>query len=76
MSDQNADEFRNPLTRSKPLGGPVGVAIVSIVPIAAIILAVVFGFVGSWSWSWLFFLLIPLSGIVVYGFRSGNGSGR
>jgi hypothetical protein len=75
MSDQNSDEFRNPLQRSTPLGGPVGVAIVSVVPIAAVILAVVFGYVGSWSWSWLFFLLIPLAGIVVYGFRSG-GPGR
>jgi hypothetical protein len=69
----NDDQFRNPLARQSPLGGPVGVAIASVVPLAAIVLAVVFGFVGSWSWSWMFFLLIPISGIVVYGFRGRGG---
>jgi hypothetical protein len=70
--EPNADAFRNPLARSTPLGGPVGVAIASIVPIAALVLFLVFGLLGFWSWSWVFFLLIPVSAILVYGFR-GRG---
>lgn len=66
----SSDDFRNPLARSKPLGGPVGVAIASVVPFAALVLFFVFGLLGFWSWSWMFFLLIPLAGILVYGFRN------
>jgi hypothetical protein len=76
MSDQSdAEEFRNPLARSKPLGGPVGVAIVSIVPLVALALFLILGFAGFWSWSWAFFLLIPIAGIIVYGLR-GQGPPR
>ncbi|MGP3535507.1 hypothetical protein ACTU3I_11985 [Microbacterium sp. RD1] len=71
-SDTGNDPFRNPLERSKPLGGPVGVAIVSITPIVALVLFLVFGFLGFWSWSWIFWLLVPIAGIVVYGMRGGN----
>jgi hypothetical protein len=69
------DEYRNPLSRSTPLGGATGVAIASVVPLAALALFLVFGFLGYWSWSWIFFLLIPLSGLLIYGFRSGGRSG-
>lgn len=73
--ESDADEFRNPLARSTPLGGPVGVAIVSIVPLIALALFLILGFAGFWSWSWAFFLLIPLAGIIVYGLR-GQGPPR
>jgi hypothetical protein len=75
MANPESDEFRNPLSRSTPLGGPVGVAIASVVPLAALALFLVFGLLGYWSWSWIFFLLIPVSAIVVYGFR-GQGPPR
>ncbi len=71
MSDQSdADAFRNPLARKKPLGGPVGVAVASILPLIALALFLLFGFLGGWNWSWVFFLLIPISAIIVYGFPS------
>jgi fatty acid desaturase len=70
--DTSSDPYRNPLERSKPLGGPAGVAIASIVPLVALALFLIFGFLGFWSWSWLFFLLIPVSGIIVYGMRGGR----
>ena len=66
----SSDDFRNPLERRRPLGGRVGVAIVSIVPIVALILFLVFGFLGGWAWSWIFFLTIPIAGYIVYGMRS------
>lgn len=69
MSDEN---IPNPLTRKTPLGGRTGVALASIVPLISLALFLVFGFAGYWSWSWLFFLLIPIVGIIVYGVRSGR----
>ncbi|MBN9153396.1 MAG: hypothetical protein J0I70_14980 [Microbacterium sp.] len=66
----SSDDFQNPLQRRQPLGGRVGVAVVSIVPIAALALFLVFGFLGGWAWSWIFFLAIPIAGWIVYGLRS------
>ncbi|MET0812583.1 MAG: hypothetical protein ABWY03_05985 [Microbacterium sp.] len=65
-----SDEFTNPLTRTSPLGGRTGVVIASVVPLIALALFLAFGLAGGWAWSWIFFLLIPVSGIVVYGLRS------
>lgn len=67
------DDFANPLARKTPLGGRTGVAIASVVPLVALALFLVFGFLGGWAWSWVFFLLIPVAGIVVYGLRGGRG---
>lgn len=66
------NEFTNPLSRKSPLGGRAGVAIVSLVPLVALALFLVFGLAGGWAWSWMFFLLIPISGVVVYGLRGGS----
>jgi hypothetical protein len=64
----NEDDFSNPLSRKKPLGGRTGVAIVSIVPFIALILFLIFGFaMNGWAWSWIFFIAIPIAGILVYG---------
>jgi hypothetical protein len=70
MSTDSTDDFSNPLARTHPLGGRTGVAIASVVPLAAIILFLAFGLMGGWSWSWMFFLLIPVVGVAVYGFGS------
>jgi hypothetical protein len=70
----SSDEYPNPLARKKPLGGSVGVAIVSIVPVIALALFLLFGFLtGGWAWAWVFFLAIPVAGWVVYGLGSRNG---
>lgn len=66
------NDFTNPLTRKTPLGGRTGVAIASMVPLVALALFLLFGLAGGWTWSWVFFLLIPVSGIAVYGLRSGS----
>lgn len=71
MSD---NDYSNPLARKTPLGGRTGVAIASVIPITALVLFLIFGFLGGWSWSWIFFLLIPISGIAVYGLRRGSRS--
>lgn len=64
----NEDDFSNPLSRKKPLGGRTGVAIVSLVPFLALILFLIFGFaMNGWSWAWIFFIAIPIAGILVYG---------
>lgn len=66
MSD--SDEVSNPLARKRPLGGSVGVAIVAIVPIIAVALFLLIGFLaGGWGWAWVFFLAIPVAGWIVYG---------
>jgi hypothetical protein len=69
MSDDNVS---NPLARKSPLGGSIGVAIASIVPILALVLFLIFGIGIGFAYSWLFFLLIPISGIAVYGLRNNS----
>ncbi len=51
----------------RPLGGAVGATIMALVPILALGLFFLFGYLGSFAWSWLFFLLVPIAGIVIYG---------
>ncbi|GAA2248934.1 hypothetical protein N1031_18590 [Herbiconiux moechotypicola] len=63
------DPYTNPLSRKTPLGGSTGVAIVSIVPIVALVLFLLLGFLaGAWAWAWVFFLAVPIVSIIVYGF--------
>lgn len=66
MADQD-DDFSNPLARKRPLGGQTGVAIFRITPLVSLVLFFLFGFLGHWNWSWMFWLLIPIVGAVVYG---------
>lgn len=62
------DEFANPLSRKRPLGGRTGVAIASVVPVAALIVFLVLGFAfRAWNWAWVVFLVVPIVGIAVYG---------
>ena len=72
-SSEPADDYSNPLARRRPLGGRTGVAIVSIVPFIALALFLIFGLMGGWAWSWLFWLLVPIAGVLVYGV-GGNRS--
>jgi hypothetical protein len=67
------DPYRNPLARRKPLGGKVGVVIVSVTPFVALALFLLFGALGGgWGWAWIFFLLIPVAGVIVYGLGNNN----
>ncbi len=51
----------------RPLGGAVGATIMALVPFLALGLFFLFGYLGSFAWSWVFFLLVPIAGIVIYG---------
>jgi MFS family permease len=67
---------RNPLSRRAPLGGSIGVAVVAAAPVVALVLFLLFGFLAEgWAWAWVFFLLIPVAGWVVYGLGPRNGQG-
>jgi hypothetical protein len=61
------------VARRRPLGGSGGVVIVSVMPFVALGLFFLFGYTipDGFRWSWLFFALIPIAGIIVYG-----GGGR
>lgn len=67
---ENPEDWENPLERKRPLGGRTGVAVASLTPLIALILFLIFGFLGGWAWSWIFFLAIPIVGIVIFGFQS------
>lgn len=56
-------------------GRPVtrwGLLIVSIMPFIAVILFFVTGMAWGYQYSWLWFLLIPLAGAIVYGVDGGD----
>ncbi|QJU55542.1 DUF1707 domain-containing protein [Herbiconiux sp. KACC 21604] len=59
--------------RRQPLGGTAGVVAVSVMPFIALGLFFLCGYLipDGFRWSWVFFALIPIAGIVVYG-----GGGR
>ncbi|MGA1836599.1 DUF1707 domain-containing protein [Herbiconiux sp. 11R-BC] len=60
---------RDSYSRPRPLGGATGVVIVSVTPIIALLLFLFFGFVfpGGFAWSWIFWLAVPIVGIIIYG---------
>ncbi|MCS5715973.1 DUF1707 domain-containing protein [Herbiconiux sp. CPCC 205716] len=64
-------------TRPAPLGGAAGVAAVSVTPLIALGLFLACGFLipGGFAWSWIFWLFVPVVGIVVWG-PAGRGHDR
>ena len=54
-------------TGSRALGGRTGATIMALAPFIALGLFFLFGFIGSFAWSWLWFLLVPIAGVVIYG---------
>ncbi|WP_353815291.1 DUF1707 SHOCT-like domain-containing protein [Agromyces sp. SYSU T00266] len=64
--------------RSRALGGRVGDTIMALSPFIALLLFFGFGFwvPGGFTWSWLFFFLIPITGIIVYGGGSAKERDR
>lgn len=61
-----ADAYREP-RGSRALGGRVGDTIMALTPFLAVGLFFLFGFYVSFAWSWLWFLLIPVVAIIIYG---------
>lgn len=51
----------------RALGGRIGATIMALTPFIAVALFFITGFNGSFAWSWLWFLLVPIAGIVIYG---------
>jgi hypothetical protein len=70
------DESRDSYNRTRPLGGTAGVVAVSVTPLIALAAFLLCGFLApdGFAWSWLFWLAVPIVGIIVYGpaGRSGN----
>lgn len=60
----------------RPLGGRIGIAIVSASPLVAVVLFFVTGFLGGFNWSWLWFLMVPIAGAIVYAPSWYDGDGR
>jgi hypothetical protein len=60
-----------------PLGGAAGVVAVSVTPLIALVLFLACGFLipGGFAWSWVFWLFVPIVGIVVWG-PAGRGHDR
>ncbi|MEN8601925.1 hypothetical protein [Microbacterium rhizosphaerae] len=56
----------------RPLGGRIGTTLVALSPFVAVALFFLVGMQNAWAWSWIFFLLIPVTAIIVYGPR-GRG---
>ena len=61
---------------NRALGGRVGATIMALTPFLAVALFFITGFNGSFAWSWLWFLLIPIMGIIIYGPGSDSRSRR
>ncbi|WP_430647921.1 DUF1707 SHOCT-like domain-containing protein [Agromyces sp. GXS1127] len=64
--------------RSRALGGRVGDTVMALSPFVALLLFFGFGFwvPGGFAWSWLWFFLIPITGIIVYGGGSATERDR
>ncbi|GAA4067322.1 DUF1707 SHOCT-like domain-containing protein [Agromyces indicus] len=56
-----------PARTSRALGGRVGDTVMALTPFLALALFFLFGFAGGFVWSWLWFLIIPIVAIVIYG---------
>ncbi|MBM7503139.1 DUF1707 domain-containing protein [Agromyces aurantiacus] len=56
-----------PARTSRALGGRVGDTIMALTPFIALGLFFWFGFAGGFAWSWLWFLIIPIAAIIIYG---------
>jgi hypothetical protein len=53
--------------QSRALGGRIGDTIMALTPFLAVALFFITGFNGSFLWSWLWFLVIPVTAIIIYG---------
>ena len=56
-----------PVRTSRALGGRVGDTVMALTPFLALALFFLTGFAGGFAWSWLWFLIIPIVAIIIYG---------
>lgn len=56
-----------PPRTSRALGGRIGDTIMALTPFIALGLFFWTGFAGGFAWSWLWFLIIPVAAIIIYG---------
>lgn len=56
-----------PARTSRALGGRIGDTIMALTPFIALGLFFWTGFAGGFAWSWLWFLIIPVAAIIIYG---------
>ncbi|MFB2584869.1 DUF1707 domain-containing protein [Herbiconiux liukaitaii] len=63
------DDPRDAYSRPRPLGGTAGVVAVSVTPFIVLVIFLILGFFTphGWSWAWVFWLAVPIVGIIVYG---------
>lgn len=66
-SDPLVSEPDGSAIRQRALGSTVGATIMALTPFVALGLFLLTGHFGSYGWSWLWFLLIPIVGIIIYG---------
>ena len=60
--------YESPTARpSRALGGRIGDTIMGVTPFLAVALFFITGFQISFLWAWVWFLLIPIVGIIIYG---------
>lgn len=65
-----------PARTSRALGGRTGDTVMALIPFAALALFFLFGFAGGFAWSWLWFLIIPIAAIIIYGPTGKPGNER
>jgi hypothetical protein len=70
------NEPEEPTRPSRALGGRIGDTIMALTPFLAVALFFLTGFNGSFAWSWLWFLIIPVTAIIIYGPGGGGRRGR
>ncbi|WP_203230851.1 DUF1707 SHOCT-like domain-containing protein [Agromyces humi] len=70
----NRSETEASARPSRALGGRIGDTVMALTPFLAVALFFITGFNGSFAWSWLWFLIIPVTAIIIYG--PGGGSRR
>jgi hypothetical protein len=63
------EESRDSYSRTKPLGGVAGVLAVTLTPLIVLVVFLLCGFFApnGFAWSWVFWLAVPIVGIIVYG---------
>ncbi|WP_136708247.1 DUF1707 domain-containing protein [Agromyces sp. H66] len=66
ITGYGADAYREP-RGSRALGGRIGDTIMALTPFLAVGLFFLFGFAGYFAWSWLWFFIIPVAAIIIYG---------
>ena len=73
---QPSDTVEAEARTSRALGGRIGDTIMALTPFIAVGLFFLTGFLGGFVWAWLWFLLIPIVGIIIYGPYSNDRRSR